>query len=151
MNIKKNIIIILIVAVLITIAIIAFVNINSLKETTTVSPESKERAVAEKVSVPANAVPANAVPSTKMIEDSVNKKEENLKILKEKEAEAERIRNTNRAEIFEQQKALESSLMNAETEGVKQAATPPLPKKKNANLPSAEELKAMEEKGVVSY
>ncbi len=150
MNIKKTMTIIIFAAVLLTIAILIFVNISFFKEIPPVGPEQKEMPAAVEKSEPAYAVPSNAIPAGQMIEDIINRNIEKQKTLEERELEAERIRNANRAEAFARQKKLESSLMHAETHTPEKAAVPTLPKKE-PNLPSEEEMKAMEKKGIISY
>jgi hypothetical protein len=145
MNIKKTITIIILAATLLVIAILILINISFFKEIPTVGPEPKEMLPAE-VGEPGEAVPSNAIPAGQMIKDIINRNIEKQKTLQERELEAERIRNANRAEAFARQKELETSLTHAP-----QKAAAPALLKKEPSLLSEEEMKAMEKKGIISY
>ena len=155
MSIKKAATLIIITAVLITIIVLIFVNINFFKEISPLSPEPELKPAAEtEEPVPAYAIPPDAaltdtMPAGQTIEDIINSKKEKQKKLEEQELEAERIRNANRAEAFARQKELEAFLLRAETEESKKADEPILPKK-DIEPPSAEKMKEMEEKGIIS-
>lgn len=150
MNIKKIIIIIIFAATLFTIAILIFTNISFFKEIPPVGPEQKEMPAAVEEAAPAHAIPSNAIPAGQMIKDIISRNIEKQKTLEERELEAERVRNANRAEAFARQKKLEAYLIHAETHAPKKAAVPALPQKE-PGLPSDEEMKAMEKKGIISY
>lgn len=146
MSIKKIITIIIFAAALFVIAVLILINISFFKEMPPAAPEQKEMPPAEV----GEAVPSNAIPAGQMIEDIINRNIEKQKTLEERELEAERIRNANRAEAFARQKELEASLMHTGTHAPQKAAAPALLKKEPA-LPSEEEIKAMEKKGIISY
>ena len=147
MNIKKIIIIILITVVLLTAALLMVINVNFFKEISPVSQEPKGKPAAEERPKLNYAIPSTAQISETAITGIIEKR----KALQEKELEAERARSVRRAEAFARQKALEASLLSAESENSKKTVTPPPPPQKETEPASAEEMKAMEKKGIISY
>jgi hypothetical protein len=148
MNIKKIMLIIVIAAALLTLAILILINIYFFREMPSASIESKEKPMAEEAANETTAaIPSHEIPAGQSIEDFINRANEKQKNLRDRELEAERVRNANRAEAFARQKELEASLLHAESQ---ETAPSPLPKKET-NPPSAEEMKALKEKGIISY
>ncbi len=150
MGIKKIITIILIMVSLLIAALLIVINANFFKEISYVSPESKEKPAAEEEPELNYAIPSTVIPTGQITETVITGIIEKRKALEEQELEAERVRNANRAEAFARQKQLEASLLSAESEGSKKTAASPSPQK-DTEPPSAEEMKAMEEKGIISF
>lgn len=73
----------------------------------------------------------------------------NRKILEVSEIEAERTRRLNRIEAFKQLKSAEQSLMSTETTNKETPSSPP--PQEHIESPTDEELKNMENKGILSY
>ena len=150
MNIKKLITIIFITVTIFAAAFLIVINVNFFKEISSVSPEPKERPTEEEETELNYVIPSTTIPTGQITETAAAGIIEKRKVMREKELESERIRGANRAEAFARQKELEVSLMHAEIQEPQQAAGPSLPKK-YIEPPSAEEIKAMEKKGIISY
>ncbi|MDP3791851.1 MAG: hypothetical protein Q8R38_07400 [Candidatus Omnitrophota bacterium] len=138
MKIKKIVIIAALIIALFTIVMLLVTNMLFLRNVAPYLSEPKEKPPAEQIQQMEYAIPtATTIRPTQDME----KLEERRKIAAERELEAEHTRNVNRAEAFAQQKALEAS---------KQLAVGPIPRKE-PKLPSEEEIKEMEKKGIISY
>ena len=144
---RKIILISTITAALLAITILVLINIYFFREMPPVPTEPKEKPAAEEESQATYAIPSNTIPPCASIDDVISKSNEKQKKLNDRELEAERTRNANRTEAFARQKALEATLLHAESQG---AGTSPPPKKEAPPL-SAEEMKALEKKGIISY
>lgn len=129
---------IIILSGLITITVIVLlvvINIAFFREITPAAPVSKEVPMIEEPQV-SIAIPSPAIPATEQVVDITKRR----KALEERELEAERNRAINRAQAMVQLKAQEAA-----------PSTSPLPVKAEARPPSAEELKELEKKGIISY
>lgn len=147
MNIKKIMLTIIVTAALLIMVTLILVNIYFFRTMPPVSVEPKEKGAAEETAETTYNIPANAIPASQSIEDIINSANERKKNLEDRELEAQNTRNAIRAEAFARQKELEASLLRAESQ---KEPPPPMPKKEPLS-PSADELKALEKKGIVSY
>lgn len=150
MNIKKITLIAIFTVTLLTIVVFFLITAIFFKEISPVSPESKEKPAAKEGSEPNYQIPYNVIKTGTPIEDTITGAEERQRALEERELEAERIRKTNRAEAFTRQKEAEKILLSATPEDSKQTAAVS-PPKEEYNLPTDEEIKEMESKGIISY
>ncbi|MDD5174420.1 MAG: hypothetical protein PHV48_06310 [Candidatus Omnitrophica bacterium] len=147
MSVKKIIMIILIAVLLFTVALLIAININLFREISRVSSESKEMPrVVQEMPELNYAIPSNSITSGQIDADTVTGVMERRKALIEQELEAARARSIRRAEAFMLQKELEASLMHA---GAQEAKA--IPSKKDIELPSAEDTKDMESRGIISF
>lgn len=133
---RKLIIILSGVIVFSVIALLFIINILFFREITpaAVPPAAAQMPQEPEVSV---AIPSTAISTAEQITDITKRRKD----LEERELEAERIRAINRAAALAQMKAQEAAL----------PPSSPLPEKMETKPPTAEELKEMEKKGIISY
>lgn len=147
MNTKKIIMIVVFAVTLLTIATFIMISVIFFKEISSVSPGSKNiPAAASETPESTYQIPSKAVITSQTTEETMVKR----KALPEIEALAARARTARRAEAFARQKELEASLLKPVVQDAKKPTTPP-PPKKEIEPSSAEDLKAMEDKGIISY
>jgi len=153
MNIKRNTAIIIVVIAVLAIAVWIAVDINFFREISPVSPEPVEAPAVETGAGANYEIPSPSIPTIPVTGTTTPEIMEKRRALQEKETEAERARIARRAQAFELLKRAEVSLPSAEvnTPKAKVASTPPAPPIEDSEPPSAEAMKAMEEKGILSY
>ena len=146
MDNKKIITVTVIVVSLLVVTILIFVNINLLKETgSTPLVESVKKPVESAAPELSYAIPRAVSKTTNNVTAALA---DRRKAIEESEAELARKRTINRAEAFAKQKAMESSLLLNQDQNSTSAPTTP---KKDIKPPSAQEVKDLESKGIISY
>jgi hypothetical protein len=134
MNTRRLVMAILIMIALITATLLITINVNLLKEMSNASLKLKKSPEAKESPELNYAIPSGATTGYQMTESAIAGIAEKRKVVQEEEEEAERARSARRAEVFARQKKLETSLP-----------------KKESTLPSKEEVKAPEKKGLLPF
>lgn len=151
MNSKKIMLTVIFTVALLTIAVWFLTSAIFFKEISPVSPESKDIPETKEGLELTYPIPSNAITTGQTIEDTITRAMEKQRALKERELEAENTRKANRAEAFARQKTAEKALLSTTPiEDSKQTAVV-LPPQEEDKLPTDEEIKKMESKGILSY